>query len=153
MYNLSVISLFFDIYRCCCHFLPSNVSRQWGFQESLSHLRLRLTCLLWEDVLQFWIPQLFIKRQCDFASPEEYICLTDSPQRGWKQIYLPVLPVVLGLSPHAVGRTKVSLLRKGFGQTDQDGRGTQPGQQLNGGKSWTAASSGSLEKEALNCHR
>lgn len=97
MYHLRVVSLFFDIYSCWCNFLPSNVSRQRVFLEGLSGLRLRLTCLLWEVVLQFRIPQLFIKRQCDFASPEEYICLTDSPQRCWKQIYLPVLMIaVLG---------------------------------------------------------
>jgi len=53
---------------------------------------------------------------------------------------------------HAAGRTKVSLLRKGFGQMGQGGGGTQPGQQLNGSKSWTAASSGSRGDHALNCH-
>lgn len=95
MYHLWVVSLFFDIYSCCCHFLPSNVSRQWVFQEGLICLRLRFTPLLWEPVLKFRIPQLFIKRQYNFASPEECICLADSPQRCWKQIYLPVLIVVL----------------------------------------------------------
>lgn len=53
---------------------------------------------------------------------------------------------------HAVGRTQPSLLRKGFGQTGQDDRGTQPGQPLNGSESWTAASSGSLEDETFNYH-
>lgn len=97
MYRLWVVTLFTDIYSYCWYFLPPSVSRHWAFQEGLSRLRLGRICLLWEAVLQFWISQLFIKRQCDFASPQEYICLTDSPQRCWKQIYLPVLIAVLGL--------------------------------------------------------
>lgn len=97
MYHLWVVTLFADIYSCGWYFLLLNVSRHWAFQEGLSRLRLGHVCLLWEAVLQFWISQLFIKRQCDFASPPEYICLTDLPQRCWKQIYLPVLKAVLAL--------------------------------------------------------
>lgn len=114
MYHLWVVSLFFDIYSCCCRFLPSNVARQWVFQEGLSCLRLRFAPLLWEAVLQFRIPQLFIKRQYDFASPEECICLADSPQRCWKQIYLPVLIVVLGW-------LAVSCNRKDKSKSSQEG--------------------------------
>lgn len=147
MYHLWVVTLFADIYSCCWYFLPPNVSRHLACQEGLSRLRLGHIFLLWEAVLPFWISQLFIKRQCDFASPQEYICLTDSPQRCWKQIYLPVLIVVLGL-------LAASCSWKNTAKLSQEGLWADRSrlQKHAARKAAQSAWSGSLGDEALNCH-